>query len=75
MKIEVGKFYRGKVNNCLIQIIATKEEQTVNGPVVIAMYVDTKTNKIDSAPLARLERSAFEEVSPEEVLNECHKTK
>lgn len=63
IKIEVGKFYRGKINNCLIQIIAIKEEQTINGSVLIAMYVDTKTNKVDSAPLTRLEHSAFEEVS------------
>ncbi|MCR5112714.1 MAG: hypothetical protein K6A63_02125 [Acholeplasmatales bacterium] len=68
MKMEVGKFYRGKINNCLIQIMAIKEESSVNDkPTKVAYYIDVRTNKISSAPLNRLEHSQFEEVSPEEI--------
>ncbi len=66
MKIEVGKFYKGIINDCLIQIMAIKEESSVNDkPTKVAYYVDVRTNKVSSAPLNRLEHSQFEEISPE----------
>ena len=74
MKIEVGKFYRGTTNNCLIQIMAIKEESSINPkPNVVAYYIDARTNKVSSAQLNRLEHSHFEEVSPEDVMKEVKK--
>ena len=74
MKIEVGKFYKGIINNCLIQIMAIKEESSVNDkPTKVAYYIDVRTNQISSAPLNRLEHSQFEVVSPENVMKEVKK--
>lgn len=68
IKIEVGKFYRGKMNNCLIQIMAFKEQIGVNDEsYTIAYYMNMKNGKIDSAPLSRLEHSSFEEVDVNKI--------
>ena len=71
MEYEVGKFYRGTINNCLIQIMAIKEESSVNDkPYKIVYYHDVRNNKVGTAPLTRLEHSHFEEVSSDDALKE-----
>lgn len=74
MNIEVGKFYKGIINNCIIQIMAIKEEPSINiEPTKMAYYVDLRTNKTSAAPLKRLEHSQFKVMSVEEVRKELNK--
>lgn len=74
MKIEVGKFYKGAINNCIIQIMAIKEESTINyRPNKIVYYVNVRNNKVDSAPLTRLENSSFTELDLKDVIKEVKK--
>ena len=74
MNIEVGKFYKGIINNSIIQIMAIKEESSINvEPTKVAYYINVKDNKVSSAPLKRLEHSQFKTMSVEEVRKELNK--
>lgn len=55
VKFEVGKIYKGLINNCLIKIIEIKPDGT-------AIFVDLKTTEKEFAPITRLEHSNFMEV-------------
>lgn len=55
MKFEVGKIYKGAVNNCIIKVIEFKPDGTMD-------YIDLKNNKKGNAPIVRMEHSNFKEM-------------
>lgn len=62
-KFEVGNVLQSQVNGMQFEIVEEREEETINGKMVVFLLKELKSKQIYFIPSTRLVRSKFEVIT------------